>query len=349
MAYTRDQLDTKAERNQVNEAMRASSEWRSAIQAMGLNPDGPLKLSKTQQRQLGQRLGLPLDDFHIDPAGNINDFHGWKGLPTWAKVAIVSGVAVGTAGAGGMFSGAPGAFGVGTGASSAAATAPLSTAVPLATQAGGVTGGILPGAVAAPGLTVAGGTIATAAPVAAAAPTVGALAMDPLTLALTGGSMIANYFGARSASKASKDAAKLQAESADKALAFQQRMWEDTQRNQAPWLQAGTGAINTMANLGGIPMMAPGSTSNTPPATAPLASVAPPASSRPLSGGAVGTAAGQVLGQMPMSAAVPRPGGMGAPAMTGNFVTLQAPDGSTQRVPQQFASAFEARGARRIG
>ena len=115
MGYQSSQLDSQAERDRINPMLRASPQWRSAIQQMGLNPDMPLRLTGDQQRSLGTQLGLPLSDFKIDAAGNINDFHGWKGLPTWAKTAIIAGAAVGTAGAGGMFSGAPGAFGLGTG------------------------------------------------------------------------------------------------------------------------------------------------------------------------------------------------------------------------------------------
>ena len=97
MAINKSTLQTSAGRNRINTAMRSSPEWRSAIKAMGHNPDGPLRLSKSEQRQLGTMLDLPMDDFHIDPAGNINDYHGWKGLPTWAKVAIVGGTAAGAA------------------------------------------------------------------------------------------------------------------------------------------------------------------------------------------------------------------------------------------------------------
>lgn len=157
MAYTHDQLDTKAERNQINEAMRASQEWRTAIQQMGLNPDGPLKLTKTQQQQLGRQLGLPLSDFHIDPAGNINDFHGWKGLPTWAKVAIISGAAVGTAGAAGAFSGGGSAAASGFGGSAATGGG----LIPGTTIAGGMAS--VPIAPAVLGGTAAATTAGTAA------------------------------------------------------------------------------------------------------------------------------------------------------------------------------------------
>lgn len=104
MAWTNDQVNSDRERDLINPQMRASAPWRNAIRAMGLNPDGPLKLSGSQRQSLARTMGLP-NDVHIDQAGNINDFHGWKGLPTAAKVAIVTGAAVGTAGAAGAFGG----------------------------------------------------------------------------------------------------------------------------------------------------------------------------------------------------------------------------------------------------
>src|SRR5688500_18095558 len=87
MAYTHDELDTRAERDKVNDALRASDLWRNAIKQMGLNPDAPPKLSKQQQKQLAATIGLSPADFHIDPAGNINDYHGWEGLPTPVKIS----------------------------------------------------------------------------------------------------------------------------------------------------------------------------------------------------------------------------------------------------------------------
>lgn len=141
MAYDTNQLQTSGDRNRVNTAMRATPQWRSAIQAMGLNPDGPLRLSGSQQQQLAQQLGIPTSDFHIDPAGNINDYHGWKGLPTWAKVAVIGGATVATMGAAGAFGGGAGAIGAGGGAGAGGAGATggtlASTAIaPTATSLG---------------------------------------------------------------------------------------------------------------------------------------------------------------------------------------------------------------------
>ena len=393
MAYRPDQIDTDLERDQINPTMRASAAWRDTITSFGLNPDGPLHLTKDQRKRLAAVIGFDASDNHIDPAGNINDFHGWKGLPTAAKIAIIAGATVATAGgigaatgagwgAGatlGMGTGAPGALGLGGGAAvTGASTAPLvSTAAPVTMGAGTAIPVAVGGSTAAGSGVAAGGLAAgataplssavlpnlaapvtmgagTALPVASgtgvAAGVGGGLAMDPITKLLVGGSTISNYFGARNAAKAAKDAAKMQAEAADKALAFQRTMWEDTQRNQAPWLQAGTGAINTLANLGGIPMMAPG--------TAPSALIAP----QPTGGGSLPPLApGVTRGPMPISQAVssplaapqaPRPVGSSAtPAAMGgqsSYVMLQAPDGTQQRVPEQFASAFEAKGARRV-
>lgn len=135
MGYTNDQVHTQQERDIINPKMRASPLWRNAVQAMGLDPDGPLTLSKLQQQQLAQAMGLP-DKVHIDPAGNINDFHGWKGLPTAAKIAIVTGAAIGTAGA-------AGAFGGGAAAASAASAAPaVGAGGSAATTAAAVGGGM---------------------------------------------------------------------------------------------------------------------------------------------------------------------------------------------------------------
>ena len=105
MAYKNTQLDSKAERDKINEAMRASPLWRDTIKGMGLNPDGPLKLTKDQQGQMASVFGIDTKDFHFDGAGNINDFHGWKGLPTAAKIAIIAGATAATAGIGSTFGG----------------------------------------------------------------------------------------------------------------------------------------------------------------------------------------------------------------------------------------------------
>lgn len=59
------------------------------------------------------------------------------------------------------------------------------------------------------------------------------------------GSMAAGH-AADVQSQAAIQAAQIQAQQADRALAFQKQQYSDSQKNFAPWLQAGTGAINTL-------------------------------------------------------------------------------------------------------
>lgn len=48
---------------------------------------------------------------------------------------------------------------------------------------------------------------------------------------------------------AANHAADLQKQEADASLAFQQKQYDTSQKNLAPWLQAGTGAVGTLSNL----------------------------------------------------------------------------------------------------
>jgi len=204
MGYTSKQLDSRGERDAINLKMRASPEWRGAIQSLGLNPDGPLNLNKNQQRSVAQRFGLPEDDFHIDPAGNINDFHGWKGLPTAAKIAIgaaavaggwaaLPGAALGM-GAGSTFGGLTGAgFGAagGAGAGNIGATSAV--------------GGLLPNA----GLP-ASQFMSLAAPIGGSAGAGGTMAglttLDKLNVGMKGLDYVTKLMGSRSQGKADERA-----------------------------------------------------------------------------------------------------------------------------------------------
>ena len=204
MGYTSKQLDSRGERDAINLKMRASPEWRGAIQSLGLNPDGPLNLNKNQQRSVAQRFGLPEDDFHIDPAGNINDFHGWKGLPTAAKIAIgaaavaggwaaLPGAALGM-GAGSTFGGLTSAgFGAagGAGAGNIGATSAV--------------GGLLPNA----GLP-ASQFMSLAAPIGGSAGAGGTMAglttLDKLNVGMKGLDYVTKLMGSRSQGKADERA-----------------------------------------------------------------------------------------------------------------------------------------------
>lgn len=58
-----------------------------------------------------------------------------------------------------------------------------------------------------------------------------------------------NYAGQSGIADASKSAAQLQAEQAQKALDFQKQQWQTNQTNQAPWLKAGQTAIGDLSSL----------------------------------------------------------------------------------------------------
>lgn len=101
-------ISNKSERNQLNLAMRQQPWYQDWFQQRGLDPN-MVKLNDQQRTEL-QRLVvsrgfLDPSDGHIDQAGNVSDFHGWKGLPTAAKIAIAGGVTAATLGAAGAFTG----------------------------------------------------------------------------------------------------------------------------------------------------------------------------------------------------------------------------------------------------
>jgi hypothetical protein len=118
-------ISDKEARNKLNITIRSQPWYQDYFKSRGLDPN-QVQLSKAQQQELQQLTVsngfLDPSDGHIDPAGNVSDFHGWKGLPTAAKVAIIAGAAAATAGAAGAFGGGAGAASAasGTGGSIAA-------------------------------------------------------------------------------------------------------------------------------------------------------------------------------------------------------------------------------------
>lgn len=63
------------------------------------------------------------------------------------------------------------------------------------------------------------------------------------------GGVGASLYGAHEQSQAAKSAAQLQAEEAQKSLDFQKQVYSENVARQAPWLKAGTGAIDTLSGL----------------------------------------------------------------------------------------------------
>lgn len=139
--------------------------------------------------------------------------------------------------------------------------------------------------------------------------------------------------GAAIASHSAKNAAKTQAASADKALALEREQYQQQQQNLAPYRglsavlpqlmgRAGQGVTST----GWGQYQAPTSTGN------PFASLYQGGQSQPPS--------------PPMGHAfTPTPDGGQVGGQPGGLVTLRAPDGTTQQVPQAQVPHFLSRGA----
>ena len=179
-------ISDKNARNQLNATLWAQPWYQEWFASKGINKGGKVNLNDQERKELQQLVVqngfLDPSDGHIDPAGNVSDFHGWKGLPTAAKIAIGAAVAAGTLGAGGAFTGAPGAFGMGGGAG---------------VGSGGMGAG-LGAATAGNAAHVAGGGLMMGSGMAGAAPTLvgGSTALAGGTsAALKGGSTISKLLG----------------------------------------------------------------------------------------------------------------------------------------------------------
>lgn len=136
-------------------------------------------------------------------------------------------------------------------------------------------------------------------------------------------STAAQMYGAHKASSAAKQAADQQSASADKAQAFNQQVYNDQRTMMQPYVTGGQSAFGSL--LSGWQAKQPGG--------APAPGPAP----RP-------SAFGQAFGAPQPQQAAPQQPPMGGGAM----VSLRAPDGSVQDVPEQLAGQFIAKGAQRV-
>lgn len=167
--------------NEFNIRMRSQPWFVDWHRQRGLDPsgNGNRKLSGREQDELealvGQHLfpkfgGRVPDGMTVDSGGSLNTKHGWASLPTAAKIAIVAGIAVATAGVGlavtGPTAGAQVAAG-GTAAASGSAAPAAASVVGM----GGATAAKGAGMAASAGMWGGGGaalpTAAAAAPAAA--------------------------------------------------------------------------------------------------------------------------------------------------------------------------------------
>lgn len=151
-----------------------------------------------------------------------------------------------------------------------------------------------------------------------------------LGLAGLGASTATNIIGAKKAASASKDAARMQIEAADRAAGVIKDVY-------TPYVNYGRQALSTLGRLTAAP---PGARF-----AAPDPTVAPPPPVSPNTfGGRTRPPGAPVVGQ-----AMPRPGintfgGRAAPPE--RRVLMQAPDGSTAQIPASQVDAFLQRGAR---
>lgn len=123
--------------------------------------------------------------------------------------------------------------------------------------------------------------------------------------------------GAKMGSNASRDAARIQAQSADKAQGFNQQVFDYQKQITQPYIQNGqTSLSNLMAqHWGGTPEQYG----------------MPPTGPRSVGGG--------------MTAGAQRSLGGFAGPQGGGMVQMRAPDGSVRPVPQQLVEKYRAKGA----
>jgi len=350
-----DQDPTKID--QVNQWMRAQPWYASFLASIGQSPS-KVKLNDQQKAQLvklAQANGVVVDEGHngqeIDDSGNFKP----AGNSVWKDIAIGAGIgglaltgiglagvgplaglagagdtalAASEAGAGASEAGGVGAglAGAAEGATGAAGAAGAGTGAALASDAFiGPTAAELGGV---PGSVLAGTAGAVAPPIASSTP-------SWLGSAITGGIGAAGQLiGAGIQSGAITDAAKIQAQTAAEALAYEKQRdayLQSTEANRygtmvterAPYVATGNSANSAMASYLGLPAPPPQA-----PVTPPPTYQAPPPPGLAASTATPGTA-------------VPRQG----PGM----VTMRAPDGTTQQVPTSQQAHYQSLGATVVG
>ena len=206
-------------------------------------------------------------------------------------------------------------------------------------------------AVGAPGFVgpVAGGAAAGTTAAATAPVVASTVGLNPITTtgAALGGSSFwnvakkiaeigvpaaAGIYGAKKTADAYSDAAKIEAETAEKALALEEEMYERRRADLTPYRIAGQGAAATLSNLMGIAQPNMGTVSARPPAGTPAAQEIPvPPSATP---------APAVPGQ-----AAPR--GNLTPPSSG-ATRMRAPDGTVRLIPPDQVQQALANGGQMV-
>jgi hypothetical protein len=248
---------TEQQLDQFNQQLRGNPRYQQYLQSLGVNtnvaPGQAWRLSDQQRKQaeswVRSNVG-DLGDLEIDISGNANQNEGFgKQLKRYGPIA--GGVALSLFGIPGVFngllnSGAPAAAGAGGAAFDAAPAISSAQGAANAASLGWTVPGAMGGAAipaAATSAIPAAATIATRA--AEAAGPFSVLKGLALPMAINAG---ANVVGAALSSRAANNAAESQIEAGDRALAFLREQYGDAKTNLAPYMTAGTQALNTVSS-----------------------------------------------------------------------------------------------------
>lgn len=168
-----------------------------------------------------------------------------------------------------------------------------------------------------------------------------------------------NIVGTYISDRAIRDATQAQLDAVNRAIDLQQQMFEQTRRDQMPWLRAGQSGVRALSvglGLGdpGGSLDAEGGASSAGPSTpaaepmrlaqrSPSSPQTTPVPARNYTG-----ATAVPRGTSPIASITAPPGGQpAADPMTSSYVTMVSPDGlSTRQVPAHQQSFYEQRGAR---
>lgn len=160
------------------------------------------------------------------------------------------------------------------------------------------------------------------------------------------GAVVSGIGGALVNKGASKDAAKMQTDAANQALAEQKRIFDLQRADRAPYLAQSQAALGSLGQLAGqgrtMPLPGP-SNFGGPPNLAQMGQpqgAPPPSMPRP----------GMPHGPMAPPQGPPQGGQMpgGPTPPMGGLVTLKAPTGEVMQVPAQMADSLIQRGAQRL-
>lgn len=186
-----------------------------------------------------------------------------------------------------------------------------------------------------------------------------------IPLISAGISFAGNLIGSKQQSNAAQKATEAEVTAQREALALQERIYNQTRGDLAPWVASGRNALSALSTLGGLPdPLAAGAGGALSGSTSGLATQGQPLTAL-RTGANFGAPAGNwpsVMGKWipptdqggaapPMTlAGLSQQGQSGyAPQGGGQTVLMRAPTGEVRPVPAHLAAHYQARGAQRVG